>query len=292
MNDSSIDISRFQVDADALAAAGKTLVYGAVDGIARLVFGIQDQVKADAKATIAALHQRGIETFMITGDHDAVAQSIAASVGIEHVYSSVLPDEKATIIEQIKAEGYFVAFVGDGINDAIALKAANVGFSMSNGSDIAIESSDVTLLAHNLHLVNQAIDVSKATLRNIYQNFGWAFSYNVIAIPMAAFGLLSPTVAAVAMSFSSITVVMNALRLKGLKLEQVEGGDTMAQTILKVADMDCNHCVKTISTALETQKITAVVDLASRTVSVDALKSDQALATITKAGYHPVKQTT
>jgi Cu+-exporting ATPase len=292
MNDSSIDISTFEADADALAAAGKTLVYGAVDGIARLVFGIQDQVKADAKATIAALHQRGIATFMITGDHDAVAQSIAASVGIEHVYASVLPDEKAMIIEQIKAEGYFVAFVGDGINDAIALKAANVGFSMSNGSDIAIESSDVTLLAHNLHLVNQAIDVSKATLRNIYQNFGWAFSYNIIAIPMAAFGLLSPTVAAVAMSFSSITVVMNALRLKGLKLEQVEGGDTMAQTILKVADMDCNHCVKTISTALETQKITAVVDLASRTVSVDALKSDQALATITKAGYHPVKQTT
>jgi Cu+-exporting ATPase len=263
-----------------------------VDGVARLLFGIQDQVKADAKATIAALHQRGIATFMITGDHEAVAQSIAARVGIEHVYSSVLPDEKATIIEHIKSDGYFVAFVGDGINDAIALKAANVGFSMSNGSDIAIESSDVTLLAHNLHLVNQAIDVSKATLRNIYQNFGWAFSYNIIAIPMAAFGLLSPTVAAVAMSFSSITVVMNALRLKGLKLEQVEGGDTMAQTILKVADMDCNHCVKTISTALETQKITAVVDLATRTVSVDALKSDQALATITKAGYHPVKQTT
>jgi copper chaperone CopZ len=94
------------------------------------------------------------------------------------------------------------------------------------------------------------------------------------------------------MSFSSITVVLNALRLKGLKLEQVEGGDTVAQTILKVADMDCNHCVKTISTALETQKITAVVDLSTRTVSVDALKSDQALATITKAGYHPVKQTT
>jgi P-type Cu+ transporter len=292
MNESNIDIARFQADADALAADGKTFVYGAVDGVARLLFGIQDQVKADAKATIAALHQRGIATFMITGDHEAVAQSIAARVGIDHVYASVLPDEKATIIEHIKSDGYFVAFVGDGINDAIALKAANVGFSMSNGSDIAIESSDVTLLAHNLNLVNQAIDVSKATLRNIYQNFGWAFSYNIIAIPMAAFGLLSPTVAAVAMSFSSITVVLNALRLKGLKLEQVEGGDTVAQTILKVADMDCNHCVKTISTALETQKITAVVDLATRTVSVDALKSDQALATITKAGYHPVKQTT
>jgi P-type Cu+ transporter len=292
MTESKIDISAFQADADILAADGKTLVYAAVDGVARLLFGIQDQVKADAKATISALHQRGIATFMITGDHEAVARSIASSVGIEHVYASVLPEEKATIIEQIKSEGYFVAFVGDGINDAIALKAANVGFSMSNGSDIAIESSDVTLLAHNLHLVNQAIDVSKATLRNIYQNFGWAFSYNIIAIPMAAFGLLSPTVAAVAMSFSSITVVMNALRLKGLKLEQVEGGDKMAQTILKVADMDCNHCVKTISTALETQAITAVVDLATRTVSVDAVHSTQALEAITKAGYHPVKQTT
>ena len=127
---------------------------------------------------------------------------------------------------------------------------------------------------------------------NIYQNFGWAFSYNIIAIPMAAFGLLSPTVAAVAMSFSSITVVMNALRLKGMKLEQIEGGEPMAQTIFNVADMDCNHCVKTIQTALETKQITAVVDLASQTVSVDDAHSAQALAAITSAGYHPIKQTT
>lgn len=292
MSDSNIDLSNFTTTAEALAADGKTLVYGAVDGVVRLLFGIQDQVKADAKATVAALHKRGIATFMITGDHEAVAQSIAARVGIDHVYASVLPDEKATIVEEIKAQGYFVAFVGDGINDAIALKAANVGFSMSNGSDIAIESSDVTLLAHNLHLVNQAIDVSKATLRNIYQNFGWAFSYNIIAIPMAAFGLLSPTVAAVAMSFSSITVVMNALRLKRMKLAQVEGEQLMAQTIFNVADMDCNHCVKTIETALETKHISAVVDLASKTVSVDDAFSAQAIDTITTAGYTPTKQTT
>jgi len=229
---------------------------------------------------------------MITGDHPEVAKAIAAQVGITHVHAGVLPDEKADIVKTIQNQGYFVAFVGDGINDAIALKAANVGFSMSTGSDIAIESSDVTLLAHNLHLVNQAIDVSKATLRNIYQNFGWAFSYNVIAIPMAAMGLLSPTVAAVAMSFSSITVVMNALRLKRLRLETIKGEELMANVVINVQDMDCNHCVKTIETALTTASITASVDLSTKSVSIDALQVDKAIQTITNAGYTPTKQTT
>jgi Cu+-exporting ATPase len=140
--------------------------------------------------------------------------------------------------------------------------------------------------------VNQAIDVSKATLRNIYQNFGWAFSYNVIAIPMAAMGLLSPTVAAVAMSFSSITVVMNALRLKRLRLETIKGEATMANVVINVQDMDCNHCVKTIETALTTASITASVDLSTKSVSIDALQVDKAIQTITNAGYTPTKQTT
>ncbi len=292
MNEQSIDIGSFTEKSELYLSQGKTLVYGAVDGKAELLFAIQDQVKADAKATIAALHRRGIETFMITGDHPDVAKAIAAHVGIANVHAGVLPDEKADIVKTIQHQGYFVAFVGDGINDAIALKAANVGFSMSTGSDIAIESSDVTLLAHNLHLVNQAIDVSKATLRNIHQNFGWAFSYNVIAIPMAAMGLLSPTLAAVAMSFSSITVVMNALRLKRLRLETIEGEATMANAVIHVPDMDCNHCVKTIETALTTASISAFVDLSTKRVSMDALHVDKAMQTITDAGYTPTKQTT
>jgi P-type Cu+ transporter len=292
MTESGIDISSVDDQAKDYLAQGKTLVYASVDGVLQMLFAIQDQLKPDAKATIAALHRRGIETFMITGDHPEVAKAIAREVGIANVHAGVLPDEKASIVTSIQNQGYFVAFVGDGINDAIALKAANVGFSMSNGSDVAIESSDVTLLAHNLHLVNQAIDVSKATLRNIYQNFGWAFSYNIVAIPMAAMGLLSPTVAAVAMSFSSITVVMNALRLKRMKLEVLEGGDLMADVTIQVPDMDCNHCVKTIETALTTQKIQAKVDLGSKSVSLDAAHVDQAMQTIANAGYTPSKQTT
>lgn len=289
MNDEFIDTESFESSIETLQSQGKTIVIAAVDGVAQLVFGIQDRVKADAKATIAALHQRGIKTFMVTGDHEAVAQSIAKQVGIDQVYAGVLPDEKAHIVQDIREQGYFVAFVGDGINDAPALKAADVGFSMSTGSDIAIESSDVTLLAHNLHLVNKAIDVSKATLRNIYQNFGWAFSYNIIAIPMAAFGLLSPTVAAVAMSFSSVTVVLNALRLKQMKLQEVKGEEPMGYKV-EVQDMDCNHCVASIDKALKAEKIEATIDLSTKSIQLHEQDIDKAINIIEQAGYHPVKQ--
>ena len=173
------------------------------------------------------MKKRGLSPYMITGDNHIVANQIAKELGIENVYSEILPHQKAEIVREIQKQGKTVAFVGDGINDAPALKLADVGFAMGHGTDVAIDSSDVTLMSHDLGLVIKAIDMSKATLRNIYQNFGWAFSYNLIAIPLAATGNLSMAVAAAAMAFSSIMVVLNALRLKTFKLPEFEVENTI-----------------------------------------------------------------
>jgi Cu+-exporting ATPase len=215
------------------------------------------------------MKKRGLKPYMITGDNDAVARAIAKELGIETYYSEVYPDQKANIIKDIQKQGHMTAFVGDGINDAPALKVADVGFAMGHGTDVAIDSSDVTLMSYDLGLVIKAIDMSKATLRNIYQNFGWAFSYNLVAIPLAATGRLSMVVAAAAMAFSSITVVLNALRLKATKLPEftIKGGQTMTLT---VTNMTCNHCKMNITKALNQKGITDItVDLDAKTVTLD-----------------------
>lgn len=197
-----------------------TIFYTVVDDEVVNKIYVADQIKDTSYQLIKDLKKRNITPYMITGDNENVANSIASKLDIKHVYANVLPHEKASIISEIQQKHDIVAFVGDGINDAPALKMANVGFAVSNGSDIAIESADVMLNKADMNLVLDAIDLSKATLKNIYINFLWAFAYNIIMIPFAALGYLNPSLAGIGMGLSSILVVLNALSLKLFKFRK------------------------------------------------------------------------
>ncbi len=212
--------------AAALATKGRTPVLVAVDGKPAGVLGIADQVKPSARGAVAALQAQGLEVAMISGDAKAAAQAIADELGITRVIAEVLPEEKVSAVRALQEGGRKVAFVGDGINDAPALVAADVGVAMGTGTDVAVESADVVLVSGNPAGVVQAIEVSRRTLRNIHQNLVWAFGYNVLLIPVAmgllypVWGvLLSPQLAALAMAASSVLVVANALRLRWVRAE-------------------------------------------------------------------------
>jgi len=279
----------FETELSQLNKEGKTVVYVAVDETVVALIGIADVLKDNSIATIKNLHARGIETFMITGDNEFVADVIAKKAGINNVYAGVLPDEKARIVQEIKESGKFVAFVGDGVNDAPALKAADVGIAMSSGSDIAIDSSDVTLMTHDLNLVNKAIDISIATLRNIYQNFGWAFGYNILAIPLAASGRLDPMIAGLAMAFSSVTVVLNALRLKRYKFKNYEEVLKVDKVKVSVPSMSCGHCKMSIEKALLGANVEGTVLLETKEVELNNAQFEVAVEAIEAAGY-PVER--
>ena len=183
------------------------------------LFGVQDGVKESSKGAIELLKKRGIKTVMITGDNEKVAEAIAKQVGIDEVHSSVAPDEKSKIISDLQKAGYFVAMAGDGINDSPALAKADVGIAMGTGTDVAIETGDIVIVKGDLQKAVEAIELSRATLRNIKQNLFWAFIYNTVGIPLAAFGFLNPAFSAAAMAFSSVSVVLNALRLKRFRIK-------------------------------------------------------------------------
>jgi cation-transporting ATPase V/Cu+-exporting ATPase len=201
-------------DLERLQEAGKTAVFAGWDGEVRGVLAVADTLKDDAAELVARLHGMGLEVAMLTGDNARTAQAIAGRVGIDRVLAEVLPDDKAGEVARLQREGHVVAMVGDGVNDAPALVQADLGIAIGTGTDVAIEASDLTLIRGDLAGVATAIELSRRTYRTIIQNLGWAFGYNVAAIPLAALGLLSPVVAGAAMALSSVSVVGNSLRLR------------------------------------------------------------------------------
>jgi len=224
MRDRKVPLDGLEGKAAQLADHGKTPMYVALDGKAAGLVAVADTVKEDSKEAIRALKQMELEVVMIAGDNERTAKAIARQVGIERVLAEVLPQDKAFNVQKLQLEGKQVAMVGDGINDAPALAQADVGFAIGTGTDVAIAASDITLIKGSLRGVVVAIQISRATMRNVYQNLFGAFIYNVLGLPIALgvlypfFGiLLSPLLAAVAMSFSSVTVIANANRLKRWK---------------------------------------------------------------------------
>ena len=221
LRDRNIDTSGLAVEWERLAREGKTPMYVAVDDVAAGLVAVADTLKDDSKAAITSLHALDLEVIMITGDNSRTAEAIAGQVGVDRVLSDVLPQDKAHEIQKLQLEGKVVAMVGDGINDAPALAQADVGMAIGTGTDVAIEASDITLIKGSLIGVVTAMEISRATMRNVYQNLFGAFIYNVLGVPVAM-GLLypftglllSPLIAAAAMAFSSVTVVTNANRLR------------------------------------------------------------------------------
>ncbi len=199
---------------------GYTVILAAEDNKTIGVVGIADEIKSDSKDAIVALHELGIKTVMLTGDNKKSAKTIADIVGIDEVFAELLPQEKIGIVKKLQEEGKTIAMVGDGINDAPALKQANVGIAIGTGTDIAIEAADITLVSGSLIGVVKAIRLSRATFKKIMQNLFWSFFYNIVAVPLAVFGLLHPAIAEIAMALSSINVVGNSLRLKRVPLDK------------------------------------------------------------------------
>ncbi|PWH07351.1 heavy metal translocating P-type ATPase [Brachybacterium endophyticum] len=208
------DLARTVSDAE---AGGRSAVLVARGEQALGALVLADEIKPDARAAVTALHDAGLRTVLLTGDSEAAARRAAADLGIDDVRAGVLPTGKAQAIEELRAEGHAVAMVGDGINDAAALAAADLGLGMVTGTDVALKSSDIILVREDLFAVIDAIALSRATNRTIRTNLIWAFGYNVAAIPIAAIGLLNPLIAAAAMSLSSVFVVHNSLRLQNFR---------------------------------------------------------------------------
>jgi Cu+-exporting ATPase len=203
-----------------LEAEGKTVMLLSVDGEVQGLLAVADRVKDGSRTAVKTLKAMGLEVYMITGDNRKTAEAIGREVGVDQIMAEVLPERKAQAVEQIRKQGKIVAMVGDGINDAPALVTADIGMAMGTGTDIAMESADITLMNGDLMSVAAAIQLSQRTMRKIKQNLFWAFFYNTIGIPIAAFGMLNPIIAGAAMAFSSVSVVSNSLSLKRFRVKQ------------------------------------------------------------------------
>ncbi|BCU50848.1 hypothetical protein CIAM_43690 (plasmid) [Citrobacter amalonaticus] len=225
MQENSIVIDSQKTTADALRREGATVIYVATDGQLAGLIAISDPLKATTPDALKALREAGIRIVMLTGDNQLTAEAVAHKLGIEEVEAGVLPDGKKAVISRLKASGHVVAMAGDGVNDAPALAAADVGIAMGTGTDVAIESAGITLLKGDLMMLNKARQLSEITMKNIRQNLFFAFIYNALGVPVAAgllypvYGiLLSPVIAAAAMALSSVSVIVNALRLRSIRL--------------------------------------------------------------------------
>jgi len=225
MQELGLDTASAEAQADALRAAGKTAMFIAIDGALAGIVAVADPIKDSTIPAIAALHALGLRVIMATGDNERTAKAVAAKLGIDEVRAGVLPEDKKALIDELRAQGLKIAMAGDGVNDAPALAAADVGIAMGTGADVAMESAGITLLGGDLMGIVRARKLAKATLRNIKQNLFFAFAYNAAGIPIAAGvlypitgTLLSPMIAAAAMSLSSVSVITNALRLRRVVL--------------------------------------------------------------------------
>jgi Cu+-exporting ATPase len=203
-----------ETEAGRLDNAGRTVVYVAIAGKLAGLLGVGDAVKPNAARAVATLKRQGLRVVMMTGDSQAAADTAASGAGIDEVHAQARPEDKLALVRALQSQGFSVAMVGDGINDAAALAQADVGIAMSTGADVAIEAADITLLHGDVSRIAEAISLSRSTLATIRQNLVWAFGYNVVAIPIAALGLLNPIIAGGAMAFSSVSVMLNSLRLR------------------------------------------------------------------------------
>jgi Cu+-exporting ATPase len=220
MEELQVDLSCMATQAEALRAQGRTVSWLAdVSGPPVLLglFAFGDTIKASARAAIAQLQRQGIRTVLVTGDNRGSAELVGRELGMDEIRADVLPEDKARIVGELRAGKVLVAMVGDGINDAPALAAADVGIAMSTGTDVAMHAAGITLMRGDPALVSDAIDISRKTYAKIRQNLFWAFVYNAVGVPLAAFGLLNPMIAGAAMALSSVSVVTNALTLRRWK---------------------------------------------------------------------------
>jgi P-type Cu+ transporter len=220
MENNSIDMKIFRQNIDEFSKSNKTLVFVAINKELKGLIAIEDEIKNNSKEVVAKLKTMNLKTILLTGDSKRSAKDIADKVGFDDYRAEVMPGDKLSVISEYQKEGKIVAMVGDGINDAPALAQSNVGIAIGTGTDVAIESGDIVLMSGDLNGVVNAIMLSRQTLKTIKQNLFWAFIYNIIGIPLAAFGLLNPMIAALAMSFSSVSVVSNSLRLKKKNLDK------------------------------------------------------------------------
>lgn len=218
MEQYSIDASSAYEEMNRLEEAGKTAMLAAIDGRYAGMVAVADTIKESSQAAVRRLGEMGIQVIMITGDNKRTAQAIAKQAGIDHVLAEVLPEGKAEEVRKLQAEGRKIAMVGDGINDAPALATADIGMAIGTGTDVAMEAADVTLMRGDLSSIPDAIFMSRRTMTNIKQNLFWALGYNTLGIPIAALGLLAPWVAGAAMALSSVSVVLNALRLQRVRV--------------------------------------------------------------------------
>ncbi|MGD6856762.1 heavy metal translocating P-type ATPase [Bacillus infantis] len=214
----SVDFSSADVELEKLESQGKTAMLAAIDGQFAGIIAVADTIKDTSAEAIARLKEMGLEVIMMTGDNKATAEAIGREAGVDAVISEVLPEGKAEEVKKLQKQGKIVAMVGDGINDAPALAVADIGMAIGTGTDVAMEAADITLIRGDLRSISDAIYMSRKTISNIRQNLFWAFGYNTLGIPFAALGLLAPWLAGAAMAFSSVSVVLNALRLQRVKL--------------------------------------------------------------------------
>ena len=291
-----------------LAQQGKTPLYFAAGGKYLGAIAAADVLKSDSAAAVAAMKKIGLDVVMLTGDNERTAKAIAEDAGIDHVISDVLPGDKAGAVKRLQSEGHRVLMVGDGINDAPALVTADVGMAIGAGTDIAMESADIVLMTGSLTGVSGAVELSKATIRNIKQNLFWAFFYNALCIPVAAGALypvfgwqLSPMLGAAAMSMSSVFVVSNALRLRFFKSKTIVAPvaveneiikeEAKMETVINVNGMMCPHCKAMVEKVCKAVPgtVDAVVDLQAKNVTVTGEADVAALKkAIVDAGYEVV----